>query len=101
MLVVLCCDFAALAEWARGWFPVPFWGHTPADVDAMRRAVADAGRDPDEVPVTVDGVLPDPAQLDVWHAAGVHRVLVPLPSAPIDRILPILDAAAALAPTYA
>jgi hypothetical protein len=80
---------------------VPFWGHTPADVTAMRRAVADAGRDPAEIAVTVDGVFPDPEQLDVWHGAGAHRVLVPLPSGPLDQVLPLLDAAAALAPRYA
>jgi len=93
--------FAAVAEWARGWIPVPFWGHTTADIEAMRRAVADAGRDPAEIEVTVDGVFPDAEQLDVWHAAGAHRVLLPLPSEPIDQILPILDAAAALVSRYA
>ena len=93
--------FAALAEWGRGWIPVPFWGHTPADIEAMRRAVADAGRDPADIAVTVDGVFPDPEQLDVWHATGAQRVLIPLPSEPLDAILPILDEAAKVAPRYA
>jgi probable F420-dependent oxidoreductase len=93
-------SFAAIAEWGDGWFPVPFWGHTPADAEQMRKVAADAGRDPDDLAIVVDGVLPDPSMLDPWHAAGAESALVAVPSEPLDAVLPALDAAAALIERY-
>jgi probable F420-dependent oxidoreductase len=93
-------SFAAIAEWADGWFPVPFWGHTPADADELRKIASDAGRNPDDIAVVVDGVLPDPSMLDPWHAAGAESALVALPSEPLDAVLPVLDTAAALCDRY-
>lgn len=92
--------FDAIAGWADGWFPVPFWGHTPAHVDDLRRAAEERGRDPGELAVIVDGVLPDPAMVDPWVAAEVEAVVVPIPSVPLDEALPQLDAAAALIERY-
>jgi probable F420-dependent oxidoreductase len=89
-------NFAAIVEWADGWFPVPFLGHTADDVLALRRAAADAGRDPRELRITVNGVLPDAAQFETWRELGVHRVLVPLASGPFEEVAPVLDLAAPL-----
>lgn len=88
--------FGAIAEWADGWFPVPFWGHAPDDVQQLRQVAEDAGRDPSTLRIIVNGVLPDPAVAEPWHEAGVESVLVPLPSDPLDDVLPVLDAAAGL-----
>lgn len=93
-------SFAAIAEWADGWFPVPFWGHSPADVQRLREVAADAGRDPASLAIVVDGVLPDPSMLDPWHEAGAEAALVAVPSEPLDAIEPALDAAAALVERY-
>ncbi len=79
---------------------MPFWGHTPAHVDDLRRAAEERGRDPGELAVIVDGVLPDPAMVDPWVAAEVEAVVVPIPSVPLDEALPQLDAAAALIERY-
>jgi probable F420-dependent oxidoreductase len=89
-------NFAEIVTWADGWFPVPFLGHTAADVAALRTAAADAGRDPASLAITVNGVLPDPEQFDAWQALGVHRVLVPLASAPLAEVAPVLDLTAPL-----
>jgi probable F420-dependent oxidoreductase len=89
-------NFADIATWGDGWFPVPFLGHTAEDVQTLWRTVADAGRDPAEVRITVNGVLPDAEQFEAWRALGAHRVLVPLPSAPLAEIAPVLDVAAGL-----
>jgi probable F420-dependent oxidoreductase len=99
--VVLGCgpgpgNFAEIVRWADGWFPVPFLGHGPDDVRALRRAAADSGRDPADLAISVNGVLPDLSELEKWQALGVHRVLVPLASGTLDEIAPVLDAAAAL-----
>jgi probable F420-dependent oxidoreductase len=89
-------NFAEIVAWADGWFPVPFLGHTPDDVTALWRAAADAGRDPDSLQITVNGVLRDPQGFETWRDLGVHRVLVPLASAPLAEVAPVLDLAAPL-----
>jgi probable F420-dependent oxidoreductase len=93
-------SFQAIAEWGDGWFPVPFWGHSPADAQRLGQVAADAGRDPSELAIVVDGVLADPAMLDPWQAFGAESALVALPSEPLDALLPHLDAAAALVDRY-
>jgi probable F420-dependent oxidoreductase len=92
--------FASIVEWADGWFPVPFWGHSPDDAARLRAAAADAGRDPASIAIVVDGVLPEPAMLDPWREADADAALVALPSEPLDALLPHLDAAAALVERY-
>ena len=52
---------------------------------------AEAGRSPTEVPVTVFGVPDDLDRLNRYHDRGVARVVVSLPSAKADEMLPILD----------
>jgi len=85
-----------IIEWADGWFPVPYWGHTPDDAVRLRQAAEDAGRDPATLQIIVDGVMADPAQVEPWHAIDVDAVLVVMPTVPLDDALPILDDAAAL-----
>jgi probable F420-dependent oxidoreductase len=92
--------FASVVEWADGWFPVPFWGHSPDDVTALRNAATEAGRDPASIAVIVDGVLPDPAMLDPWREIGAEAALIPVPSEPLEQLLAPLDAAAALVDRY-
>ena len=90
-------NFAAIIDWADGWMPVPFFGHTPADVVALRHAAEDAGRDPATLRITVDGLYPQPELIEPWAAVEVDRVLVPLPSEPLaGAVEGLLDGAAAL-----
>ncbi|TML09124.1 MAG: TIGR03619 family F420-dependent LLM class oxidoreductase [Actinobacteria bacterium] len=93
-------SFGAIAEWGDGWFPVPFWGHSPADARRLGQIASEAGRDPRELAIIVDGVLTDPSMLDPWHEFGAEAALVALPSEPLDIVLPLLDAAAALIERY-
>jgi probable F420-dependent oxidoreductase len=92
--------FAAIAEWADGWLPVPSWGHGPEDVTRLRVAVADAGRDPSSLTIVVPGERPDRERLDPWAAVGVDAVLLGVPSVPLAEVLPVLDAAAEVAERY-
>jgi probable F420-dependent oxidoreductase len=89
-------NFAEIVAWADGWFPVPFLGHTADDVRTLWRTAEEAGRDPAELLVTVNGVLPDAEQFEAWRDLGAHRVLVPLGSGPLAEIAPVLDLAAPL-----
>jgi probable F420-dependent oxidoreductase len=93
--------FGAIIEWGDGWFPVPFWGHTPADAVRLKAAAEAAGRDPAELAVIVDGVYPDPEVLDSWQAVGAEGALIPVASESLAAVLPMLDAAAAMTERYA
>jgi probable F420-dependent oxidoreductase len=93
--------YDAMASWADGWFPVPFWGHSPNDLTQMREAVAERGRDPEELVVVVDGVLPNAEMIDPWVGTGAEAVLVPVEGDTYDELVPALDAAAALIDRYA
>jgi hypothetical protein len=64
-------------------------------VAALRRRAADAGRG--SIPVTLFGVVPDPAMLDAFAGAGVDRCLLPLPPGDADGLLATLDDWARLA----
>lgn len=82
--------FAHLAEWADGWMPIGGAGLREA-LPALRRAVAERGRDPAALHVVPMGVLPDPAKLDYYASLGVTEAVLRLPSAPRDAVLPVLD----------
>ena len=92
--------FASVVEWADGWLPVPFWGHSPIHVERLRECAQDAGRDPSELMIVVDGVCPDRSVLDSWQEVGAESVLIGLPSAALDVVLPLIDTAAALVEAY-
>ena len=63
--------------------------------ESRRRAqgeAEDAGRDPASIRVTVAiDAPPDPARMKRYAGLGVERVVLWLPSAPADVVLPILD----------
>jgi probable F420-dependent oxidoreductase len=85
-----------VVDYADGWFP----NHTGPDVDdaveRLRREAEDRGRDPASIRLMVPGPA-DQAFLDDYAARGFERVLLPVPSAPRDVVLPYLDRRAAMA----
>lgn len=92
--------FDEIVAWADGWLPVPFLGHTPDDVERLRRTAEDHGRDPASLTIVVDGVPADPALMDQWVEIGVDAILIPADSEPLDILLPALDASAAVIERY-
>ena len=94
-------NFGAIVEVFDGWLPVPFFGHVPEHVTALRLFADERGRDPRTLSIHVNGALAQPRFLDPWAEVGANRALVPLPSAPLDAVLPLLDQAAALVADYA
>ena len=83
--------FDDVISWADGWLPVPYLGHTPDDVRRLRRRAEEQGRDPASIAILVDGVPAEPALFEPWVQLGVDAILVPLPSSPLDAVLPMLD----------
>ena len=81
-----------------GWFPRARRGFDAAAEAARLRTVADQGeRDFSTLTISVFGAPAKAAVLDAYRAAGIHRAVLPLPSAGPERLLPLLDDYAALA----
>jgi len=82
--------FAHIAEYGHGWIPIGGAGMRDALVD-LRQAMESAGRDPDDLRVVPFGTLPTPEKLTYFEEVGVTEVVLRLPSAPADEVLPVLD----------
>ena len=81
-------------RYGDGWAPIA--GRGPdGDVDELlprfHQMLSEAGRDPQSVPVTLFGVPEDVDRLARYRDKAIARVVVMLPSAKSDTILPTLD----------
>jgi len=81
-------------RYGDGWAPIA--GRGPdGDVDELlpkfHQMLSEAGRDPQSVPVTLFGVPEDADRLARYRDNAIARVVVMLPSANSDTILPTLD----------
>jgi len=66
--------------------------------EELARRAAEAGRDP--VPITVAGMMPDPARIERFEQAGVHRAVFGLPSTDPDDVEQAFDRYTAAAEQY-
>jgi probable F420-dependent oxidoreductase len=82
--------FAHVAEYADGWMPIGGAG-VAAAIPALRDAARAAGRDPASLRVVVFGAVPDDAKMARYAEIGVSEVVVRIPSAERDEVLPLLD----------
>jgi probable F420-dependent oxidoreductase len=82
--------FAHVAEFADGWIPFGGAGIRGA-LPELRRACEARGRDPSGLHVVPMGVFPDAGKLAYYAEQGVTECVLRLPSAPRDRVLPVLD----------
>ncbi len=82
--------FAAVAEYADGWLPIGGAGLADA-LPVLRRAVEDAGRDPDRIRVVPFGTVPNDEKLDRYRSLGVDEVVLRVPSGSADQMMPVLD----------
>lgn len=77
-------------RYGDGWIP-----SARTDVEQLlpqfHQMARDAGRDPASLPVTLFRVAEDPARLKQYRDLGIARVVISLPAAKVDAILPILD----------
>jgi probable F420-dependent oxidoreductase len=83
--------FAHVAEFADGW--IPFGGAgIRAALPELRRAYEARGRDPGLLRVVPMGVFPDESKLSYYREQGVTECVLRIPSAPRERVMPVLDA---------
>jgi probable F420-dependent oxidoreductase len=82
--------YAHTAEYADGWIPFGGAGMKQA-LPELRRAFEERGRDPAELQVVPMGVFPDEGKLAYYAEQGVRECVLRVPSAPRDRVLPVLD----------
>jgi len=81
-------------EWGNGWIPIPGRGEgTIAEQIANMREMAEAaGRDPDEIDVSIYFAPTDPDKIIEFAEAGVTRLAFNLPSVDGDEAFAALDA---------
>lgn len=84
----------ALARYCDGWMPTGTpgeLGNLAGRIAAMREYMEGAGRDPSEIEITLYAVQPgDVDRLD-WESLGISRLVIDLPSAPAEAVIPVLD----------
>ena len=88
--------FRHVVEYCDGFMPIGGRGVVSQRIGELHRVAADAGRDPASLVLKVFGVRPDPETLKDYEAAGVGEVIVGLPPAGRDVVLPLLDRCASL-----
>jgi len=82
--------FAHIVEYADGWIPIGGAGVASA-LTELRRLWADAGRDPGALRVVPFGTIPDAGKLEYYASIGATEVVLRIPSAPREQVLPVLD----------
>jgi probable F420-dependent oxidoreductase len=88
--------FAHIAEYADGWIPIGGAGVRSA-LPELRRAFEAAGRDANDVRIVPFGTVPDAGKLEYYESMGIDEVVLRVPTAGADRVLPLLDEYAKLA----
>ena len=82
-----------------GWLPHarrPAYGDVLGLLPDFRKMAAEAGRDPDSVPISVFGVAEDLDLIKRYRDAGTARLIFNVPPAKADEVLPLLDRCASL-----
>ena len=82
--------FAAVAEYADGWMPIGGRGIKAALPD-LRRALEEAGRDPDTVQVKPLGSVPEPGKIEYFASLGVKETVIGLSYGARDVVLEEMD----------
>jgi probable F420-dependent oxidoreductase len=82
--------FSHVAEYADGWIPIGGAGVRAALPDLFRACEA-IGRDPATLQIVPFGTVPDTGKLEYFESIGVTEVVLRLPAADAERVLPILD----------
>jgi alkanesulfonate monooxygenase SsuD/methylene tetrahydromethanopterin reductase-like flavin-dependent oxidoreductase (luciferase family) len=79
-----------------GWMPIGGRGLDALEIlPRYRQMAAEAGRNPDDVPMSVFAARQDADQLKRYRDAGVDRAVFLLPTGARDAVLKSLDASAA------
>ncbi len=80
-----------IIEFCDGWMPIGGIHDFKGGLEGLRKACAEAGRDPATIELGVFGAQAKPDQLKELADAGVKRAVLGLPPKPADEVLPVLD----------
>jgi alkanesulfonate monooxygenase SsuD/methylene tetrahydromethanopterin reductase-like flavin-dependent oxidoreductase (luciferase family) len=84
--------------YGNGWMPIGGRGLDALDIlPRFRQLAAEAGRNPDDVPMSVFAAPPDAERLKRYRDAGVDRAVFMIPTTARDEALASLDKLVALA----
>jgi len=83
-------------RYGDGWYQNASSGDPEEYMPRFRQMAAEAGRDPETLPVTIGGSPEDPDRVKRFRDLGAARVNVSLPAEKADQILPVLDRWASL-----
>jgi probable F420-dependent oxidoreductase len=82
--------FAHIAEYADGWIPIGGRG-VSENKPKLEAAFEEAGRDPSTLRISIFGAQPDAGKIEHYGEMGVERVVLWVPPAGPDVVLPLLD----------
>jgi probable F420-dependent oxidoreductase len=82
--------FAAIAEYADGWIPIGGRGIRAA-LPELHAACEAIGRDPSSLRIVPFGTIPDAGKLEYYASLGIEEIVLRIPSADADTVLPLLD----------
>ncbi|MFP6606571.1 MAG: LLM class F420-dependent oxidoreductase [Myxococcota bacterium] len=82
--------FAHIAEYADGWLPIGGAG-IKAALGELRSALEANGRSFEDVQIVPMGVFPNDEKLDYYRELGVTEVVLRLPCAAREEVMPVLD----------
>jgi probable F420-dependent oxidoreductase len=85
-------------RYGNGWVPGSTGGHRDIVnlIPRFRQMAAEAGRDPDTLPITAWYPARDLDLMHRYHELGVERVVFSVPSAQTDMVQPVLNEIGAL-----
>ena len=87
---------ADIVDYCDGWMPTAGRYDIKAKIDEIEKACAEVGRDASEIEFGQFGTPGKPEILEQLAEAGLARVVLGLPPAPADTVLPLLDTYAGL-----
>ena len=87
-------------SYGDGWMPIGGRMDVAELVPRFRQMAAEAGREPDELPITSFGLQPEEDKIKRTIDAGIDRIIFALPPELPDKVLPILDSFAEIATKY-
>ena len=81
--------FDRVADYADGWMPIGGLGS--GNMERMKEAVEKQNRRLEDIDIALFGTMPDPDQIRGRIGQGVDHVVLNLPPASRDEVLPLLD----------
>jgi alkanesulfonate monooxygenase SsuD/methylene tetrahydromethanopterin reductase-like flavin-dependent oxidoreductase (luciferase family) len=83
-----------IVEFCDGWMPIAGRHDLFSNIEKLRAAARDAGRE--DIELSVSGARIEPAEMERYAEVGVSRVVISIPPRTADDVLPRLDKLAGL-----